>query len=143
MWPTCCRGLDEWLLLVRRLRPGTPWPEVAEAVNAVLPRGRRPFTKERLTRAVRLLAAEGLAEKGLLGPAPRRQPRQRALARSRAVEIAAALAAGRPSMTLAELGAELARLRHAPPGGGPAWAPSSLKGLLDHARAQGLLATPR
>jgi len=136
-------GLDEWLPTVRKLRPQTPWPEVAEAVNAALPRGRRPFTKERLVRAVRLLAAEGLAEEGLLGPAPRRQPRRGALARSRAVEVAAALAAGRPGMTLAELGAKLARLRHAPPGGGPAWAPSSLKTLLDRARAQGLLATPR
>jgi len=135
-------GLDEWLPTVRRLRPATPWPEVAEAVNAGLPRSRRPFTKERLVRAVRLLAAERLVEEGLLSPAPRRQPRRGALARSRAVEVAAALAAGRPGMTLAELGAELARLRHVPPGGGPAWAPSSLKALLDRARAQGLLATP-
>ena len=61
-------GLDEWLPVVRKLRPETPWPEVAEAVNAALPRGRRPFTKERLVRAVRLLAAEGLAEKDLLAP---------------------------------------------------------------------------
>jgi len=133
-------GLDEWLPTVRRLRSGTPWPEVAEAVNAALSRGRHPFTKERLVRAVRLLVAEGLAEEGLLDPAPRRRPRRGALARSRAVEVAAALVAGRPGMTLAELGAELARLRHIPPHGGPAWAPSSLKALLDRARAQGLLA---
>ena len=136
-------SLDEWLPIVRRLRPGTPWPEVTEAINATLPRGRRPFTKERLVRALRLLVAERLVEEGLLNPAPRRQPRRGALARSRAVEVAAALTAGRPGMTLAELGAELARLRHAPPGGGPTWAPSSLKALLDRARAQGLLATSR
>ena len=97
---------------------------------------------ERLTRAVRLLAAEGLAEQSLLSPAQRRQPRRGALARSRAVEVAAALATGRPGMTLAELGAELARLRHAPPRGGQTWAPSSLKALLDRARAQGLVAPP-
>ena len=133
-------GLDEWLPVVRRLRPATPWPEVAEAVNGALPRGRRPFTKERLVRAVRLLAADGLAERELLEPAPRRRTRRGAQARARAVEVAAALAAGRPGLTLAELGAELARLRHMPPRGGPAWAPSSLKALLDRARALGLLA---
>ena len=59
-------SLDEWLPLVRQLRPARPWPEVAEAVNAAPPRGRRPFTTERLVRAVRLLAAEGLADKALL-----------------------------------------------------------------------------
>ena len=133
-------GLDEWLPTVRRLRPHAPWPEVTEAVNAALPRGRPPFTKERLVRVVRLLAAEGLAEGGLLAPAPRGRTGRGASARSRAVEVAAALVAGRPGMTLAELGTELARLRHAPPRGGPAWVPSSLKALLYRARAQGLLA---
>ena len=130
--------------MAARPAPPPPWdalgPEVADAVNAALPRGRRPFTKERLVRAVRLLVDEGLAEEELLAPAPRRRTRRGALARSRAVDVAAALVAGRPGMTLAELGAELARLRHAPPQGGPAWAPSSLKALLDRARAQGLLA---
>ena len=128
--------------MVRQLRPETPWPEVADAVNTGLPRGQHPFTKSRLVRDMRLLAAEGLAGKELLAPAPYRRTRRGVLARSRAVEVAAALVAGRPGMTLAQLGAELVRLRHLPPGGGPAWAPSSLKALLDRARAQGLLATP-
>ena len=91
-------------------------------------------------RTVRLLVTERLADEGLLGPAPRKHTRRGALARSRAAEVAAALVAGRPGMTLAELGAELARLRHVPPRGGPLWAPSSLNALLDCARAQGLLA---
>ena len=54
-------------------------------------------------------------------------------------QLAAALVAGRSRMTLAELGAELVRLRHLPPQGGQGWAPSSLKALLAQARAQGLL----
>ncbi len=135
-------GLDEWLPVVRKLRPETPWPEAAEAVNAALPRGRHPFTKERLVRAVRLLVAEGLAEEGLLAPAPRQRTRRGALARSQAVEVAATLMTGRPGMTLAELGVELVRLRHLPPRGGPAWAPSSLTAVLDRAQAQGLLVPP-
>ena len=91
-------------------------------------------------RAGRLLAAAGLAELGLLAPVPRRHTRRGVSAQSHAVEVAAALVAGRPGMTLAQFGAELVRLRHLPPGDGPAWAPSSLKAVLDRARAQGLLA---
>jgi DNA invertase Pin-like site-specific DNA recombinase len=133
-------GLDEWLPVVRRLRPAMPWPAVVEQVNAALPRGRRPFTAARLVRSLRLLAAEGLAEAGLLMPAPRgSQPGRGGLARLRAVEVAAALVSSRPAMTLAEVGAELVRLRHLPPQGGAAWAPSSVKALLERARAQGLI----
>ena len=132
-------GLDEWLPVVRKLRPALPWPEVVGRVNAALPRSRRQFTKERLVRSLRLLAAEGLAEEGLLAPAPRGHTRRGGLARTRAVDVAAALVSSRPGMTLAEIGAELVRLRHLPPHGGAAWAPSSVKALLDRARAQGLL----
>ncbi len=36
--------LDQWLPLVRKLRPAQPWPDVADAVNAALPAGHRRFT---------------------------------------------------------------------------------------------------
>ena len=112
---------------------------MAAAVNAALPRGRRPFTQARLVRSLRLLAAEGLADTGLLAAAPRGHARRGGLARARAVEVAAALVSSRPGLTLAEVGAELVRLRHLPPRGGAVWAPSSVKALLGRARAQGLL----
>ncbi len=99
--------------LVSKLRPTLPWPEVAERMNAVLPRGRRPFTTERRVRAMRLLASEGLTDTTLLDASPRQQPRR----------------------------GGLARLRHHPPQGGATWAPSSVKALLGRARAQGLLPT--
>jgi len=60
----------------------------------------------------------------------------------RAVELAAAYLRGRPDATLAELGAALLRLGVRPPRGGAAWAPSSLKRLLDRGRALGLIAPP-
>ena len=34
------RSLDDWLSVVRRLRPGASWERVAAAVNAALPAGR-------------------------------------------------------------------------------------------------------
>ena len=113
-----------------------------EQVNVTLPRGRRPFTPERLVRAVRLLAAEGFVDKGLLEAASRRHTRRGGLARTRAVEVAAALVSSRSGMTLAEVGAELTRLRHHPPQGGAAWAPSSVKALLSRARSPGLVPQP-
>lgn len=123
---------ETWLGPVRRLRPATPWPEVARAVNARLPAGAQPFSPERLARLARLFAAEGLLDRAVLAPAPRRG---RAGGTPRAVELAAAYLRGRPEATLAELGAALARLGARPPRGGPAWAPASLKRLADRARA--------
>jgi hypothetical protein len=132
--------LDRWLPLVRKLRPAQLWPGVTVAVNAALPAGHRQFTRERLVSAIKLLVAEGLAEPTLLGTAPRRRPRREQVARERATEVAAALVAGRNRITLAQLGSELTRLGLTPVRGGKQWAPSSVKALLDRARAAGLLA---
>ena len=134
------REVDLWMPVVRRLRPASPWPDVAAAVNAGLPSGHARFSTDRLVSAVRFLVTEGLAERELLTVAPRRKPRRGALSRQRASEVAAALVAGRPRITLEEIGGELFRLGHRPPRGGTAWAPSSVKRLLDRARGAGLLA---
>jgi DNA invertase Pin-like site-specific DNA recombinase len=130
---------EAWIGTVRRLRPATPWAAVALAVNAALPRGARPFTPERLKRLARRFAAEGLLDAVLLSPAARR--RRRGGEGRRAVEMAAAVLRGRPGLSLAALGEELTRLGVAPPRGGSAWAPSSLKSLRDRARMSGLLAS--
>ena len=130
-------GADEWLGTVRLLRPAKSWEEVTEAVNGRLPEGRRRFTRERLVRSVRLLVREGLAEPALLEGAARRRPRRDPRAR-RAAELAASFLRGRPGATLAEVGAELARMGVRPRSGG-GWAASSVKALLDRARGAGLL----
>ncbi len=62
---------------------------------------------------------------------------------TRTIELAAAYLRGRPDATLTELGAALLRLGVRPPRGGAAWAPSSLKRLLDRGRALGLITTRR
>lgn len=136
---TLLPDLDRWLSLVRKLRPIQAWPDVTQAVNAALPAGHPPFTKDRLISAVKLLVAEALAEPELLSTAPSRRPRRPQAARDRATEVAAALVAGRTGITLAELGTELNRLGLTPARGGSQWAPSSVKALLDRARAAGLL----
>jgi hypothetical protein len=132
-------GADEWLRVVRRMRPAHRWADVLGVVNDALAPDRRRFTKARLVSSVRLFVAEGLAEKKLLEPAPKRRDWRSVAKRLRAVEIAAAIVAGRPNVTLAEVATELKRMRHLPPRGGRDWALSSVKALLDRARAAGLL----
>jgi len=143
-------GLDEWLPVVRQRRPAHSWEQVVLAVNQALPPGRRRFTRDRLVRAVRLLVAEGLAEPGLLAPAgsggarARRRPQT-----ARAVEAVARYLRGhrreriergiapadyRPP-TLAQVARHLAEdAKITPPGGGAAWAPSSVKALVERAQ---------
>lgn len=130
-------GADEWLNVVRQMRPDRPWFEVVTAVNDALPAGRRQFTVARLVRCVRLFVDEGLADQKLLRAASKRHDWRRDVARLRTIEVVAALTAGRPRITLAEVAAELKRLRLRPPRGGAGWAVSSVKALLDRARAAG------
>jgi hypothetical protein len=134
--------LDRWLPLVRKLRPGHAWPDVTAAVNMAQPASHRRFTMDRLVSAVRLLVAEGLAERELLDTAPRRPSRRGLAGQKRATEVVAALVAGRTAITLAQVGIELTRLGLAPPRGGSQWASSSVKALLDRARVAGLLVPP-
>ena len=94
-------GLDEWLPVVRRLRPERPWGKVVRAVNAALPGGPPRWTQDRLVRAVGRLAAEGLVAPALLAPAPRRQPADRLVA------IVAGIARAAPHLTLRAIAAEL------------------------------------
>jgi DNA invertase Pin-like site-specific DNA recombinase len=129
---------ETWIGHVRRLRPATPWPELARVINAARPAGHAPLSGAALARRARLLAREGLLDPALLRPAPARPSRRHSRA-AHAVELAAAYLRGRPDATLAELGTALLRLKLRPPRGGEAWASSSLKGLLDRARALGLI----
>ena len=133
---TLLPGADAWLVIVRRLRPARSWDEVTAGVNAALPSGTPPFTRERLVRSVRLFVREGLAEAALLERAPRRMTRNPKA--RRAMELAASFLRGRPRASLAEIGAELSRMGVAPRSGGN-WADSSVKLLLDRARKTGLL----
>jgi DNA invertase Pin-like site-specific DNA recombinase len=130
---------EEWLAVVRRLRPAQSWERVTEAVNAALPHGRPRFTEKRLVGTVRLFVREGLADPALLQHAPQPPRRKGQGVRQRAMEIAASFKSGRAKATLADIAGELERMKVLPPSG-RAWAPSSVKALLERARALGMLA---
>jgi hypothetical protein len=102
------------------------------------PRGRK-FTEERLVRCVKLVVSERLADPVLLLAAPKRRSRKHDAKRQTAIQAAAAIYAGRPEITLEEMGPELKRLRHEPPRGGAKWGASLVKVLLEKARGLGLI----
>ncbi len=124
-------GAESWLPIVRRMRPQRPWKEVARAVSAANPA--TVWSAGRLSRAVRRFVDEGLAEAGLLAPAPRRVAPDRLLA------VIAGMVRARPGMSLRAIAAALEAMREVPPRGGGHWPVSSVAHLLARARAAGYL----
>lgn len=139
---------DEFLPIVRRLRPHQPWDRVVDVLNGAMkqrPGGNpAPWTRDALIRAVRRLVADGLAEPALLNAAPRRSGRS-VVRGERLVELVATIhnAAGEERKpTLARIGRQLERQGILTATGARTWAPSSVKRLLDQAREAGLLGEP-
>ena len=117
-----------------------PWQDVQEVVNSRLPDSRR-WTLQRLVRAARAYAAEGLLPEAVL---------ERAAARrkdDRLPTLVVAMRASRPDVTLQEMCDMLEEMREPTPRGREIWYPSSVKALLERAErlglaSQGTLATP-
>jgi DNA invertase Pin-like site-specific DNA recombinase len=133
-------GAEDFLPLVRSLRPGTTWDQVVRLLNVRKigrPYDGKDWTRDSLIRAVRRLVRDGLADAALLEPTPR-QPDDRRL-----VRLVAAIANALPDPTLAAIGGQLEAMREATPRGRFRWSPSSVKNLLDRARADGLIREPR
>lgn len=124
---------EEWVPLVRRLRPDMPWEDVTRVVNAQLPPGQNPWTVERLTRATRRYVRDGLLPAHLMGRARRSETDDRLLA------IVAGIAGADPQMTLQGIADRLMAMRERTPRGRTKWQPSSVRMLLNRARARGLL----
>jgi len=126
---------DDWLPVVRRLRAdGRPWDGVVRYLNAR--RGeRRPWTEDRLLRAVRRFVAEGLAEKSLLTPAPRKAVPDRLLA------VVAGIIRSDPDVTFREVGTRLEAIRERTPRGEITWKPGSVAHVIARARKAGMLPT--
>lgn len=131
------RTMDLWAPTVRAMRPESPWEDVAAVLNrggaerdgAGLA-GRIVWTVERLKRAVKRAAREGLIEETVLGRAPRR------VGDDRLVALVGGIALANPDLTLRDIGAQLEAMRERTPRGGWRWAPSSVKNLLDRAREE-------
>lgn len=122
--------------LLARLRPATPWDGVLRVVRArglARPDG-RPWTRDALIRAARRLVEAGLLPPAILARAPR-GPTAPPL-----VELVAALHAALPRPSLSAIARTLERQHVRTPQGGSRWHPSSVRNLLERARAMGLVA---
>ena len=122
-------SMERWLPTVRRMRPAYSWEDVAHSLNM---QGGQSWTIERLRRAVRRAVRERLAEPKLLERSPRRPPADRLMM------LVASIAIANPDMPLRAIGAQLEAMRERTPRGGRQWAASSVKHLLDQAKALGL-----
>jgi DNA invertase Pin-like site-specific DNA recombinase len=121
--------LDTWLPTVRRMRPDYPWGDVVRILNQDTGAS---WTAAHLRRVVQKLVAEGLAEPELLD---RAKPQQ---GNDRLARLVAGIAAAAPGRTLQQLAAQLEAMGERTPRGGNRWHPSSVKHLLDKAKAQGV-----
>jgi len=124
-------GLDDWLPMVKRMRPASSWDSVLVAVNDALPAGRPEFDLARLMRSVRLLVDEGMAPREVLLRAPNRSARKVSGSTKRALVIVSTFLSAKADATLGEIAAELLRQHIKPPRGGAQWAPSSIKALVE------------
>jgi len=120
---------DAWLPTVRMMRPDRPWLDVVRKLNTM----GQNWTIDRLHRSVKRMVNEGLADPTLLGRAPRRRPDDRLMT------LIGGIAGANQDLSLAKIAAQLERMRERAPRGGTKWSASSVKNLLDQARARGLL----
>jgi DNA invertase Pin-like site-specific DNA recombinase len=116
-------NMETFMPMVRKLRPGRPWAEVAQAVSRATAAA---WTVERLHRSVRRLVVEGLVDRKVLGRADR--PRRR-----RTEELAIlvqGIALANPGMSLRDIGRQLEAMKIRTPADKPNWPPTSVAHLL-------------
>ena len=125
--------LDDWLPIVRRMRPGQHWGDVVRVLNRTTGMS---WTPERLRRTVRRLVGEKIVEPELLDPAPRKP------AGDRLVVLVAGIASAAPDRTLQQIASQLEGMRERTLRGGTRWHASSVRHLLRRAEHLGLLGAP-
>lgn len=124
--------MDAWMPKVRAMRPANAWGKVAKALGR-LGSPDRLWTADRLSRAVRRLVAEGLADRVLVEPAPRKPPKDDILL------VIAGIKGAAPDISLRAIATRLEEMRIRTPRGGSTWSASSVKALLDRAGRFGLV----
>lgn len=127
---------DQWMPEVQKMRPEQPWDVVLDTVNRRLPAGQKPWTNERLRRAVKVYVQEGFLDERVLQRAARPPADHRAMA------VIAALVSRDPDMTLKEIAASLTRMRERTPRDSFNWSLSSVKMLRDRAESLGMIEAP-
>ncbi|PWC34856.1 recombinase family protein [Azospirillum sp. TSO22-1] len=124
--------MDAWLPKVSAMRPASSWGKVAKALGR-LGSPDRPWTTDRLSRAVRRLVTEGLADRALIAPASRKSPKDDILL------VIAGIKGADPDISLRAIATRLEEMHIRTPRRGTTWSASSVKALLDRAERFGLV----
>ncbi|NBJ12986.1 recombinase family protein [Microvirga sp. SYSU G3D207] len=120
---------DQWMPTVKRMRPAHTWDDVVRVLNA---RG-QDWTVDRLSRAVRTLVSQRMADPDLLKKSPPRSSDDRLMT------LIAGIAMADPDLSLRDIARQLGRMRERTPRGGAKWNASSVKQQLDRAKKLGLV----
>lgn len=126
---------EEWLPIVRRMRPEHSWQTVAQAINRQSPAPQRPWSSDRVKRAALRFKKDGLLDPAVMKRAPKAQPSDRLAA------IVAGMISADPKMTLKRIGETLEQMREKTPSGNTTWSLSSVKMIRDRAKRMGLVNT--
>ena len=125
--------LDDWLPAVKRMRPDHSWDDIVRTLNAGQLSSKQPWTSAKLRRAVHRLIKEKLASPHLVQPMPQR------VTENRLLNLIAGISIANRRLTLKQIATQLEAMHERTPRGGVRWSPSSVKHLLDRARAIGLI----
>lgn len=124
---------EEWLPIVRRMRPENSWQSVAQAISHQSPAPQRPWNSDRVKRAAIRFVKDGLLNPSVMKRAPKAQPSDRLAA------IVAGMINADPKMTLKRIGKTLEQMREKTPSGNVTWSLSSVKMIRDRAIRLGLV----
>lgn len=127
---------DEFLPIVRIMRPGEPWSLVAKTLNSRrigrVSDGRK-WTRDSIIRAVRRLVKDGLADQSLLESAPKKRTNDHQM------HMVASTYAVLEKPTLASIAKHLEEQHIRTPRGGTRWSTGSVRSLLEQAREKGII----
>jgi len=123
---------EEWVPIVRRMRPDHPWKQVLSKVNRSLPPGADPWSLQRLMRAVHRYVQDGMLERQVLGrsPAP--------VTDDPMILTVAAMAGRNPRPSVSSMVTILNKVHRNTPNQKP-WTYARVRNLLEKARKMGIL----
>jgi DNA invertase Pin-like site-specific DNA recombinase len=125
---------EQWVPIVKRLRPDQPWEDVIKIVNVALRNaGKKTWSIDRLKRAAKRYVREGHMDASVLNKAPRLKEI------SPELRFVSGLVNQNPGIKLKTLAAELHKQGHTPPRGRGKWALSSVKSLIDRGKKLGII----
>jgi hypothetical protein len=128
-------GAEPVIEVLRDLRPSQPWDTVVRRLNSLdVPRPGGTWTRDSIIRVARRMARDGFIDADLLKAAPKKRDSVDLL--TVVAGIVKGMRQRNEEPKLAAIGKALEHMHQRTPHGGSRWSRSSVKNLLDRARAK-------